>query len=180
MKPVGKPATQGVLLAVTAAEQSAGIVRRFLLKHLRRSPQDVEDLAQEVRLRLLGVSAETPVREPIAYIIRVAYSVLAQHAIAKRRWRHVQFDSTQVESETEGPPGDDPAYRLALRTELERALDSLSEMHRKVLLLHKRDGYSHRETAERLGLSEDQVRRYVVDAKAQVVAFLSSAEGEGK
>jgi RNA polymerase sigma factor (sigma-70 family) len=180
-KPASQPTEQGVRLAVMAADQGAARIKRWFSKRLRRSPQDVEDLAQEVQLRLLRVSDDLLLRQPLAYITRVALSVLIEHSKVQRtRREHVELDSDGLENEAEGPPGDDPAYRLQFRAEMDRALARLSSIHRDVLLLHKRDGYSHQETAKHLGLSEDQVRRYVVEAKAKLRMLLWPIEGKEK
>ncbi len=62
-KPASKPTVQGVRLAVAAAEHGTSLIKGWFLKRLK-SRQDVDDLLQEVRLRLLHVSDDLLVRQP--------------------------------------------------------------------------------------------------------------------
>lgn len=173
MKPATKPTVQGERLAA-AAEESTGSITRWFARRLRTRPQDVADLLQEVKLRLLHVSDDLLLRQPAAYIYRVAYSVLVQYTRDRSEEHHLRLDSEDLVNEEalgSGPEGD-PAYRFQMRAEIDRALDQLPAKHRNVLLLHKRDGYSHQETAQKLGLTEHQVHRYLTQAKAQLQTLL--------
>jgi RNA polymerase sigma factor (sigma-70 family) len=176
-KPASKPTAQGVRLAMAAAEHGAARVRRWFLKRGGRNPQEVEDLVQEVQLRLLRVSDDLLLRQPDAYILQVAASVLIDRADAHRKRAHIEHDAKEVKVEPEGPAGDDPAYRLQLRSDLDRAFARLPRTRRQVLLLCRRDGYSYEETADRLGLSETQVHRYLHEGTAQLRTLLWPTKG---
>src|SRR4051812_42481242 len=74
-----------------AFEELRAGLHRYLRRELRH-PQDVEDLAQEVYLRLLRFTAAESVRFPKAYVFRVAFNVLYEFK-HRRRVGQVDFDS---------------------------------------------------------------------------------------
>lgn len=136
-------------------------LHRFLLRRLR-SGESADDVAQEVYLRLLRIEHAELVRRPQAYMYQIAFNV-----VSEMRLRHlnepVMFDSDTADYVAEHPQdtGDNGA------DELEFVLSQLTPTFRAVLLLRKRDGLSHAEIAQRLGLSLHTVKRYVIRAAAQ-------------
>lgn len=146
-------------------------LHRYLLRRLNR-PQDVDDLAQEVYLRLLRHDENKSVRKPLAYLYGVAAHVVADFRIDSEPDReHLVVDSEAVEQCSDEPSyalPDDLAQRLNLQQQLERALARLPPTHAAVLLAHKRDGLSYKEVAQKLGLSVHTVEKYVTQAKARI------------
>ena len=146
-------------------------LHRYLLRRLRK-PQDVDDLAQEVYLRLLRHDDAKLVRKPLAYLYGIASHVVADYRIETEHEReHLTFDSDAGEHWAEQPSSvlpDDLADRLNLAQQLERALAQLPPTHAAVLLAHKRDGLSYEEVAKKLGLSIHTVEKYVTQAKARI------------
>jgi len=159
-------------LAETTLATYGRELHRYLRRRLRR-PQDADDLAQEVYLRLLRRTSTEPVLNARAYVYRVASHVLAefqtQGAIDQNS---VTFDSEMLErigSEPfEAQELDELAERLDMQRELERVLNELPPTHRCVFLLHKRDGLSHSEVAKALSLSIHTVEKYLIQAKARM------------
>lgn len=131
---------------------------RFLGRRVRAAV-DVEDLAQETYLRLLRSQSLSEVRNPEAYLIRVASNVVAE-------WRQDQIrgESPKVVDEDllveERTPADE-AERHALQRRLHEALSTFSPQTRAVLLLRLRDGYARKEIAQALAMTERQVKRHL-------------------
>lgn len=146
-------------------------LHRYLLRRLRR-PQDVDDLAQEVYLRLLRLDEDKCVRKPLAYLYGIASNVVADFRIeAEHEREHLTIDSEVVEEWSEDPSAvlpDDLADRLNLQQQLNRALSQLPPTHAAVLLAHKRDGMSYEEVATKLNLSVHTVEKYITQAKARI------------
>jgi RNA polymerase sigma-70 factor (ECF subfamily) len=133
----------------------------------------VDDLAQEVYLRLLRVSSIETIRDPLAYVLGVAAHATSEFNLRKRRAR-VVFDSSVFEAalEMQASAGsqqrvDGGSYFLQNVT---HALNRLSEKQLAVLLLERRNGLSHAQIAEELGLSVHTVKKYAVQALALVRA----------
>lgn len=143
-------------------------VTRYLMHRVRRR-EDVDDLAQEVWLRLLKVSDDVIVEKPLAYVYGIASHVLADHMFSLK---HDRIDwSEDVDERMDAPAcilPDDLADRLNLQQQIDAALAQLPPTHAAVLLLHKRDGLSYEEVAEKLGLSFHTVAKYVTVSKTML------------
>lgn len=135
---------------------------RSLLQFLKcrvRAQVDIEDLAQETYLRLLRARDLSDVRNPQAYLLRIASHVVSE-------WRHHQAPSGSTVEPEDDLLVDDrtPEFELDVRISQERlneTLDGFSAMMRAVLLLKLRDERSCRDISHELGLSERQVKRYL-------------------
>jgi RNA polymerase sigma factor (sigma-70 family) len=169
----------GLPLAGVAATQHAASVKRYLLNRLRRRPQEVDDLAQEVYLRLLRIPDEKLVREPLRFIYRVAYGVIGDFYEREGQQQHVVCDSDSVEESSEPVLEYDPVSTLQLRGELNNALQTLPQMMKDVLMLYERDGYSCAETALRLGLTRGTVKQYLFEARARLRTALWPLREDG-
>lgn len=146
-------------------------LHRFLMKRLRQ-PQDVDDLAQEVYLRLIRLNDDKCIQKPLAYLYGIAAHVLADYRIELEKEReHITIDSDVVDECADAPSyvlPDNLADRLNLQQQIDKAMAQLPSTHAAVLLAHKRDGMSYEEVAEKLGLSIHTVEKYVTQAKARV------------
>jgi len=149
----------------TIAARYGRRLRRFLSVRLR-NVHDVPDVAQEVFLRLLRVERQDAIRNPEAYLFTVASHVLHQHTL-NRSSDPVFVDITDAAPELSTPAGEDPAIRVdnAKRIELlERALAQLPPRVGAALVMHRVNGYTVPEIAERLGVSRDSVKKYLIRA----------------
>jgi RNA polymerase sigma factor (sigma-70 family) len=135
---------------------------RSLLQFLGRrvrSTVEVEDLAQEIYLRLLRAPDLQQVRNPRAYLLRVAGNVVAE-------WRRQYPPTGPFSAEEEDAQADECLPELTLdatlsEERLNRQLSQMSPMMRAVVLLRLRDEYSYKEVAQELDLTLRQVRRYL-------------------
>jgi len=151
--------------------------------HRLRGSQDVEDLVQEVYLRLLRASDGESVKHPQAYIYRVASNVLYEFKYHPRR-RLVTFDSEalseaadDLEDETVSPEENyehDRRQRL-----LAEAVAQLSPMQRAVFLLARHQDLSHEEIARRLNISVNTARVHLHRAISHCRQVLSAAAASG-
>jgi RNA polymerase sigma factor (sigma-70 family) len=147
-------------------------LHRYLVRRLRQ-PADADDLAQEVYLRLLRRNRAEAVLNPRAYVYRVAANVIAEFRVRSERGEdHVTFDSEmldQLEKQSfRSEQKDEMAERLSLQRQVQNALADLPPTHQAVFLLHKREGHSHEEIAQKLQLSIHTVEKYLVQANARL------------
>jgi RNA polymerase sigma-70 factor (ECF subfamily) len=133
---------------------------RFLGRRARTSV-DVEDLAQETYLRLLRARDLADVRNPQAYLMRVASHVVSE-------WRNRQPPPDMFEEVDEGSLVDEAMPGVldaeVTRQQLDEALQDVPPMTRAVVLLKYRDGRECKEIARDLQLTERQVRRHLTRA----------------
>lgn len=166
-------------LASAAFEQYQKELHRFLVRRLS-DRENVADLAQEVYLRLTRIENAEWVEKPQAYIYGVAAHVVSEFRMRSKRER-VAYDSEAVEQLTESPSEtslDVMPEQLAFERQLEAVLSELSPTHLSVLLLHKRDGLSYDDVAQRLGISVHTVQKYLYQARTQVRARWTQLDKE--
>jgi RNA polymerase sigma-70 factor (ECF subfamily) len=151
-----------------AAERYGAELHRFLVRRMRK-PQEVEDLMQEVYIRLLKIDSGEFVQNPRAYILQTASHVFHDYLERDlRAQQHVVVDSEVLEHASENPsepPVCELAQRLSDQKQLNAAIAQLSPIHAAVILLYYREGYSYEEIAARLKVSLRQVKRYIANAK---------------
>ena len=157
--------------ARAAFEQYRAELHRFLVQRLHNA-QDAQDLAQETYMRFLQVSQHEVVRQPQAFLYRLASNLVYEFRLRARR-SFVQFDSEAADKVGEHSAdvwSDELNDRLSATRQLEGVLKQLPKSYQTVLLLRKRDGLSPEEIAERLGLSKATVYTYLIRAVAQFKA----------
>jgi RNA polymerase sigma-70 factor (ECF subfamily) len=135
-----------------------------------RSTVDIEDLAQETYLRLLRARDLGEVRNPQAYLLRVASHVIVE-------WRDHEPPADSLVTIEDDLLIDDcsPQFELEASISQERfmqALASVSPTMRAVLLLRLRDERSCKDIAQDLGITLRQVRRYLAGGYERLRAAL--------
>jgi RNA polymerase sigma factor (sigma-70 family) len=169
-----KPKSSSLLakFASKAAELYSADLHRFLARRMHR-PQDIEDLAQEVYVRLLKIENGDFVQNPKAYILQTASHVAHDYLEKDRRAQeYVVVDSEMVNQVSENPsdnPTCDLAQRLSTQKQLNAALAKLSPIHQTVLLMCYREEYSYAEIAKALKVTLRQVERYLANAKKELM-----------
>ncbi len=165
-------------LAMLAFRKYAPELHRYILRRLRREA-DAADLTQEIFERFLRMDREEMVRNPQAYLFGIA-----SHVISDARMREdrslVVYDSQTVEQMTDQLGHSQPdtlADETGAAQDLRYALSKLSNSHRAVLLLVKRDGLSYEEAARRMGLTVATVTLYLFEARAKVKTLLKNRYG---
>jgi RNA polymerase sigma factor (sigma-70 family) len=141
-------------------------MRRFFMARLGAS-DDIEDLVQELYLKVQGLDAEL-IDNPPAYLYRLASNLMLDRLRRRRRagardaeWRrenHASLGSTDVVDAPDAEAAVIARQRLQRLTE---SLKSLAPLTQKVFELHKFEGLTHAETAARLGISRSAVEKHV-------------------
>jgi len=125
--------------------------------------QDAQDLAQEAYFRLCRVREPDLIQSPESYLFRIA-SNLAHEFLLRRRVQPSFVELDPEQSYAEDADAGSFSAKLEARSEveqLEHIIDELPPLYQAVLLMRKRDGYSHQEIAERLSISPHTVHKYL-------------------
>lgn len=152
-------------------------LRRFLVSRVRNRA-DIPDVIQEVFLRLIRVPNHDTILAPEAYLFTVAHHVAMQMSLRDAA-RPVSMELGDVLGELQAMPDADPAHQVGAQEcveVLQRALDQLPPKARAAFLLHRRDGLSVDEIAERLSISRPMTKKYLVKALVQFRKALAEAE----
>ena len=170
-------------------DRHSGEVHRFLLRARGRPSDEVEDLTQEIFLRVF--TRVHVIREPAAlreFILSVAIRVLKWEL--RRRWvrRKVRLSESGILPEV-GVRGADQEARQALER-CYAILDRLNTRERMAFILRYLEVMTMGEVADKLGSSVSTAKRAVLSAVARVSAevghdvdlrgyFLNGRDGGG-
>lgn len=135
---------------------------RYLTSRLSDA-SDAQDVAQDVYLRLVSMPEPEAVENPAAYVFKIAANLA--NDFHRKKKRHADIEDLESLSER-GEDDDANAFvrQMEARSELKQLdaiLNELPPLYRSVLLLRKRDGYSHAEIAEQLNISPHTVHMYL-------------------
>jgi RNA polymerase sigma factor (sigma-70 family) len=135
---------------------------RFIARRLR-SVSDARDVAHEAYVRLLRVKRKDLIRDPQAYLYRIAVNILYEFELKKKAdalglARCAECLSAEADF---GHPEQDVEV-LQARKRIEAVLGELSPRCQAVFILYRRDGLSYKEIGARVGISTNMVKKYLV------------------
>lgn len=142
-------------------------VFRFILKNLRHE-EDARDVVQASFEKLWRNRQEVDAEKSKAYLFTVAYHQMIDH-IRKVKRITLKEDFNETARVTNRPANN-------LKKVLEKALSTLSETQRSLVLLKDYEGYSYEEIGVITGLNESQVKVYLHRARIQLKNYLVSPE----
>ena len=175
MKPVP---SQGLLFEL---EKRRAELRRFLVARTG-SEADADDLLSELWIKI-SASNTGPVSSARSYLFRTANNLVLDKVREARRRQRRESDWTAEQHGGDIPSAEiadtasdaesvlieqDEAARLA------EAIGKLPAGAQRVLRMHKLDGLSHREVADRLGISKSAVEKHMVVAMTHLRRLLES------
>ncbi len=134
----------------------------FLTVRLRSRDQ-ASDVVQETFLRVCSLPASRPILNPRAFLYKTATNITID--FFRRQQKHTpRFVDLE---EAEVFPSVQPNQERILTgkediARLSQAIADLPPKCRHVFLLHKVKGKSHREIAERLGISQNMVEKHIM------------------
>lgn len=159
--PAGMPDEQRTRWFVEEV-QCHGLALRSYLRGTFPTIHDAEDVVQESFLRIWKARAAHPIQSTRAFLFRVARNV-ALDRVRKNASTPVDAvgDLAALNVVDERADAVDPVGRRERLALLADALASLPPRSREVVILCKLQGYSYREVAVRLGISEKTVTEHV-------------------
>lgn len=147
-------------------------LRRFLRSRRGVPHSDLDDVAQEVFLRLLRFDRSELITQPKAYLFKMAANVASEWGM--RACRHLPHDSEWLSELSTGIDLDDELQRETRDGEIARAINELSPRARSILQLHFGEGLTHEAIAGRLQLTRRIVKRECIRAYAALRVSLES------
>lgn len=147
-------------------------LRKFLGNRWSMSASDMDDVAQEVFLRLLRYENAELIEHPQAYLFKMASNVAGEWALRSRhrhphdaRWLTDLYATSNPEREV---------ARQAANEQLRLAIDGLPPRQREVVRLHFGEGLARAQVAERLKTSERVVKRDLINAYSSLRTVLAA------
>lgn len=143
-------------------------VRHWLSRRAAVPAAELDDLAQEVFLRLLRYSEKTAVQNPLGYLLRIAGNVASEwreRARVSKPHEEGWLDELLIE------PDQEPENSVSqARTDenVQAAVDKLPRRQKEVLLLRVNEGLTYKQIADRLELTPRVVLRDLTRAYSQL------------
>jgi RNA polymerase sigma-70 factor (ECF subfamily) len=151
-------------------------MRRWVSSRSSIQAADLDDVAQEVFLRLLRYSNDAVVEHPQSYLFRIATNVVNEWR--ERARNSMPHDDTWL-ADLQIEPDDEPESSVEqslVDGQVRNAVDKLPPRQREVLLLHIRDDLTYKQIAAKLKLTPRVVRRDIARAYAQLRGDLHSVD----
>jgi RNA polymerase sigma-70 factor (ECF subfamily) len=141
--------------------------------------QEAEDILQELYLKLVGIEAPDDLRDPLAYLYRIALNLARdrrreQQRARKREANWVDSRVTVLGSEAvaDAPSAETGLAAKQRMAAVRAALDELSPQCRRAFVLHKLEGLSHHEVAQRTGITRSTVEKHMRTALKHLITRL--------
>ena len=142
-------------------------VYRFILKNLRHE-EDARDVVQSSFEKMWKNKDEVQFTTSKSYLFTVAYHQMIDHV---RKVKRIELrESFNESSSILNKPYNN------VKKVLERALATLNDVQRSLVLLKDYEGYSYQEIGQITSLSESQVKVYLHRARIQLKEYLVSPE----
>lgn len=153
-----------VPLDVTSAyERHRAELRTFFSKVAHDKAAHAEDLVHNVYLRLLEYPPSQMLREPQAYLFKLAWGELHRfHQKASREplaHDHEMLD--RLGAHNDPTPDVEAAHDFSAEALMTRVFAELPAIYGEVFLRFKWDGRSYKQIAEEFELTPRQVKRYI-------------------
>jgi RNA polymerase sigma factor (sigma-70 family) len=157
----GEPARRRRIAVWVAREivPHEGRIRSWLARS-RLSPEDIDEVMQEAYCRIAMLPSVDHIDQPLAYMSAIARNLMLRRL---KRQQVVVFEAvSDIETWRDETPS--PEEQAASRISYERVLaiiGTLPERCRRVVELRKIEGWSQREIADHLGMTEKAVEKQV-------------------
>jgi RNA polymerase sigma-70 factor (ECF subfamily) len=170
------------------ADPKKGLIERLFTEHQRalqsffyrriKGKAQAADLMQEVYVRMLRVSDVDAIRNPEVYLFTVASNLAKEHAVLERRHAgHLDANEDGIQDLLAELPTVDRDFDTERRVARLRAvLAQLSPKCRASVALRYRHELSYQEIGERLGVSSNMVKKYLVQALAHCRRRMAAME----
>jgi RNA polymerase sigma-70 factor (ECF subfamily) len=160
---------------------TADDLKRFLAVRLR-SLAAAEDLLQDLYVKVAAWPPDAQIGNPSALLYRMASNLMLDQMRTERRtaardaaWTDLHTTRVGGEPVSEEASGERIASDRQRAAELARAIDTLPSQTRAAFVMHKLDGFSHAEIAQRLGISRKTVEKQVSAGLRRLTALLKDS-----
>ena len=157
-------------------------LRAFFLVRLR-SETEADDLFQELYVKVAAVAPGLEIEQPLAFLYRQASNLMLDRLRIRKRssrrdaeWRRTHHLAGDCEDIADEPTAFDVVAGRERLTRLTRAVARLPGPVQTVFRMHKFEGLSHKEVAERLGISKSLVEKHMIAALRFLVETARDAD----
>ncbi|MEH0834787.1 RNA polymerase sigma factor [Pectobacterium cacticida] len=126
-----------------------------------------QDITQEIYFKVINIANEFPAyNDARNYLIRVALNASSDYQRTEKRRTQILNGALSL-FENYAPSLEDNHYAAEKITLLDSSLSSLPEKCREILYFSRVEGLTHKEIAEKMGISVSLVEKYAIRALLQ-------------
>jgi RNA polymerase sigma factor (sigma-70 family) len=154
-------------LAAVAPCEYASDLRAYLCRRLD-NPHDVEDVHQDVLLKLVVMDGDALIEKPFGLIHRIANCLLSDFGAACSQYRDhiVSFSEAEDAVERVVDEHTNPSEDVDVDQQIEAALSLLSSKAADILIAVGFEGLTYAEAAEQFGMSVDGIKKSLQRSRA--------------
>ncbi|MCY3772078.1 MAG: RNA polymerase sigma factor [Gemmatimonadetes bacterium] len=146
-------------------------------------PKEVEDIVQEAYVRACQAERESPITAPRSFLFKTVRNLARDHVKRAETRLSDSFDEDELGYTGQQAYGADPLGEAVSHEEFSlfcEATRLLPAQCRRAFVLKKVYGYSRREIAEHMGVSENTVQTQIARGMKACLQFMERCEREGK
>ena len=147
-------------------EYSDGVFR-FVLKNLRNEEM-ARDVVQDAFMKMWEKASSITGTKAKSYLFTAAYHTMIDSIRKEKRYTSDENVAPSIFSSSN--------QYSDLKEVLEEAFETLKDIQKSVLLLRDYEGYSYKEIAEIVDLSDAQVKVYIYRARVAMKKYIGSLE----
>ncbi len=151
----------------TAVDLHADGLYRFILKSMSDT-EAAKDVVQDVFTKLWIKHENVEFGKSKSYLFTAGYNTMIDVFRKNKRLTQVDESAVNLHSHTK--------QYTDLGEILEKALQTLPEIHRSVVMLRDYEGYNYQEIGEIVNLTESQVKVYIFRGRKALQQYLKSIE----
>jgi RNA polymerase sigma factor (sigma-70 family) len=150
---------------------AAYLEQREDLARFCRASGDVDDVLQDIYLKVSTLDPDPPPDNPRAFLFRLTSNLLMDRWRSGQRsanrdaqWRQLNHETGAAEDLDAAPSAEAVVAGREKLARLLAALDTLPAKTQTVFRLHKFDGVSYADVAVQMGISRSSVEKHMMDA----------------
>ncbi len=151
----------------SAVDEFSDNIFRFALKHIKNE-MSAKDIVQETFAKVWVKHEEVSFEKVKSYLFTTAYNAIIDFVKKEKRNYDLPADSASRSSEA--------TANFDVQAIINRALETLPEIQKTVVLLRDYEGYSYEEIGEICKLKEAQVKVYIFRARQTLKVYLKNIE----
>ena len=155
-------------------------IKRYLTRFLYRS-EDVDEVAQETFLMAYDAERKRAINSPKAYLFQVAKSIALRELTRKSAKMTDYLEDALVKDDCLLGGNDSLEDEIMAQQKLKAycgAIASMPMQCRKVFLMRKLQGKSHREIAEALSVSTSAVEKHIANGVKKFDLYMRELESQ--
>lgn len=150
-----------------------------LIGYFSRTLSDTEhakDVVQETYLRISAMGERAnAVAEPRAFLYQTAKRILIDEWRKKKHYSPVSLHETEHISSSHEEPLEHLLSHNRMK-QLHETINALPPRCQEAFRLHKFEGYSHKEIAEKMGITKNAVEKHIIKALVACKQSLEAME----